>query len=172
MSKIPIDNNIFLVCWIVLWLVLFYSIYYQFRKTSITERAFTFRLSIYCLIFLGITYLFLEKIIEVFIMTANRYVIGLMWTLMVSLILYMFFNICGFGKFKSDNSTQYILIIFLIYMSINGFGYFGLRIVIHSKWLNYETFQTNSYKGIKFIAHNLWYLILIYFISYLTEREV
>jgi len=87
-------------------------------------------------------------------------------------ILYMYFNICGFGKLKSDNSQQYILIAFLLYMSILGFGYFGLRVVIHTKWLYYNTFQTNSYKGIKFIAHNILYLILIYFISYLTEREV
>jgi len=172
MTKYPIDYRLFYILWIISFLLLIYSLYYQFRKINLSERLFALKLTFYSGIMLLILFVFIRKWIQIFIMSSSHYTIGLMWTLMVSLILYMYINVCGFLKTKSSNRYEYILVIFLVLFSISGFGYFGLRIVfVENDYLYYNTFQTNSYRGIKFIAYNIIYFLLIYFISYLIERE-
>jgi len=173
MTKYPIDIRIFYVLWLISFILLIYSVYYQFRKIHLSERVFALKLTFYSGIMVIILYVFIEKWIEIFIMSSTHYTTGLMWTLMVSLILYMYINVCGFLKTKSSNRYEYILVIFLVLFSISGFGYFGLRIVINNAddYLYYNIFQTNSSKGIKFIAYNILYFLLIYAISFLIERE-
>ena len=172
MTKYPVDERIFYIIWIISFILLVYSVYYQFRKIHLSERVFALKLTFYSGIMVLILYVFIRKWIVIFIMSSSHYTTGLMWTLMVSLILYMYINVCGFLKTKSSNRYEYILVIFLVMFSISGFGYFGLRIVIvENDFLYYNIFQTNSSKGIKFIAYNVLYFLLIYFISYLIERE-
>lgn len=173
MTKYPIDERIFYIIWIISLILLIYSVYYQFRKIQLSERAFALKLTLYSGIMFLILYVFIMKWIEVFIISSSHYITGLMWTLMVSLILYMYINVCGFLKTKSSNRYEYILVVFLVMFSVSGFGYFGLRIVINNadNYLYYNIFQTNSSKGIKFVAYNVLYFLLIYFISYLIERE-
>jgi len=171
-TKYPLNRDLLIAIWLILWLLLIYSIYYQFRKATINERGVAIKLTAYSLICLYIIYLLLIYKLEVYIITSEKYVIGLMWTLIVSLIIYMYLNIIGVIKMKGSNQTEIAIIFFLLYMSIAGFGYFGIRVIIHTKYLFYEVFQTNSYHGVRFLAFNVWFLLLIYFISFFTEREV
>ena len=111
------------------------------------------------------------------IITSKHYTTGLMWTLMVGLIMYMYMNVCGILKTKSNNQYEIIIAFVMIVISISGFGYFGLRFTIHERcfiypFLYYYKFQTNSYRGIKFIGYNWLFMVLGFFISFLVEREI
>lgn len=177
MSKIPISRTLIIVCWVIAWVLLIYSIYYQFRKATISERQTAFKLTLYSGLGIGFLYLLIYKHLEFWIITSSSYVIGLLWSILTGLIFYMYFNVSGLLKTKSNNRYELFIVFIMLYLSITGLGYFGLRIVITEKcfiynWLYYHKFQTNSYKGIKFIGYNLWYLIILFFISFLTEREI
>lgn len=177
MTDYAISRTIILIAWIISWILFLYSIYYQFRENTITERQASFHLTIYSIISLSILYLLIYRKLDVYISTTSNYVIGLLWTLIVSLIFYMYLNVCGFWKAKSNMSYEIFIIFILIYLSLSGFGYFGLKIVINQyeyngmRILYYNQFQSNSHKGVKFIGYNVFYLIIIYFISFLFERE-
>ena len=176
MTKYPLDLRIIAVIWIICWCVLIYSVYYQFRKANITERGTAFKLTLYSLFMVIILFFIVFEHFSFAIITESSYLIGLMWTLMVGLITYMFLNISGVGKGKSNNKYEVVILFILIVLSVSGFGYLGIRITIHERayiynYLYYYQFQSNSYRGIKFIAYNWFYMVLFFFISFMTERE-
>ena len=176
MTKYPIDLRVVAVVWIIAWFVLAYSVYYQFRKANITERGTALKLTIYSLIMVIILFFIVFEHFTFEIITETSYLIGLLWTLMVGLITYMFLNISGVGKAKSNNKYEFIVLFILILLSLSGFGYLGIRITINPRsyvysYLYYHEFQTNSYRGIKFIAYNWFVVVLFFFISFITERE-
>ena len=177
MTKYPIDLRVVLVIWLISWCLLAYSLYYQFRKANISERSTALKLTIYSIIMIFALFFIYFEHFEIMIITESSYGIGLLWTLMVGLIAYMFLNVCGIGKTKSNNKYELIIVFILILLSLSGFGYFGIRIDIHERsyiydYLYYYTFQTNSHSGIKFIAYNWYFMTLIFFISFMTEREI
>ena len=177
MTKYPIDLRIVLVIWLISWCLLAYSIYYQIRKATITERKSAIILTIYSSISVFLLFFLYFEHFEIMIITESSYGIGLLWSLMVGLIAYMFMNICGIGKAKSNNKYEIVIVFILIILSLSGYGYFGVRIDIHERsyiydYLYYYSFQTNSERGIKFIAYNWFFMVLIYFISFMTEREI
>lgn len=177
MAKYPIDLDIILVVWLISIFLLVYSLYYQFRKTTLSERSVALKLTIYSSIMVILLYFIYYEHFIIYLATETSYGIGLLWMLMVALITYMFLNVSGVGKTKTNNNYELIIIIALVFFSISGFGYFGIRIDIKEKafiynYLYYHSFQTNSYRGIKFIAYNWFFVILFFFISFLTEREI
>jgi len=177
MTKYPIDLRIVIVIWLICWTLLAYSIYYQYRKATISERGSALKLSIYSGIMVFLLFFLVYEHIDIMIITSSHYITGLLWTLMVGLITYMFMNISGIMKTKSSNQYEVVVIFILIALSLSGFGYFGIRITIHERcylydFLYFYEFQTNSHKGIKFIAYNWLFMLMIFFISFLVEREI
>lgn len=177
MSKYPLDLRVIIAIWLICWCVLAYSLYYQFRKASISERGVALKLSVYSALMVFLLFFLVYEHIDIMIITSTHYTTGLMWTLMVGLITYMYMNITGIMKTKSSNQYEVVVIFILIALSLSGFGYFGIRITIHERcylydFLYFYEFQTNSHKGIKFIAYNWLFMLLIFFISFLVEREI
>ena len=177
MTKYPIDLRIVVVIWLISWCLLAYSLYYQFRKATISERAIALKLTVYSIVSIFLLFFLIYEHIDIMIITSSHYISGLLWTLMVGLIAYMYMNVCGIMKTKSDNRYEFIIAFILIILSISGFGYFGIRITIHERcylydFLYYYQFQTNSHRGIKFIGYNWLLMLLGFFMSFLLEREI
>jgi len=177
MTKYPLDLRIIVAIWLICWCVLAYSIYYQFRKANISERGSALKLSVYSALMVFLLFFLVYEHIDIMIITSTHYTTGLMWTLMVGLITYMYMNITGIMKTKSSNQYEIIIVFVLVILSLSGFGYFGIRITIHERcylydFLYYYEFQTNSHKGIKFIGYNWLLMLLGFFISFLVEREI
>jgi len=177
MTKYPLDLRIIVVIWLISWFMLFYSLYYQFKKATISERSVALKLSVYSCLMVFLLFFLIYQHIDIMIITSSHYTTGLLWSLMVGLITYMFMNISGILKTKSSNQYEIIIVFVLIILSISGFGYFGIRFTIHERayiydFLYYHEFQTNSHKGIKFIGYNWLYMLGLFFISFLTEREI
>ena len=53
------------------------------------------------------------------------------------------------------------------------YKYLGIGIEFRTNFglLEYEKFETNSYRGIRFFVHNIYLLIILYFISLPFESE-
>jgi len=176
MVEYALSRWLILFLWIISWLIFAYSIYYQFRKASLTERQLAFKLTLYSCLSLLFVYTLIYRLIDIYIVSSSHYITGLVWSLMVGLVFYMYTNITGLLKTKSNNKYEVFIMFMLVYMSITGFGYFGILIKLSerfflSEYLYYLQFQTNSYKGIKFIGYNFFYFALLYFISFIFERE-
>jgi len=177
MTKYPLDLRMFIVAWLICWFLLAYSIYYQYRKATLSERSGALKLSIYSGVMVFLLFFFVFEHIDVMVITSSHYTTGLLWTLMVGLIMYMYLNVAGIMKTKSKNQYEVIIVFILILLSLSGFGYFGIRFTIHERayiydFLYYHQFQTNSHKGIKFIGYNWLIMVVGFFTSFLLEREI
>ena len=177
MTKYPISRTLILVLWIIGWSLLIFSLYNQFKKQSITERQAYLKILLYSACFLCLIGMLVYRYIDIFICSSDKYIVGLLWTILNSVIMYVYLNICGIFKVKSDKKTEIVILIGLLSFSLLGFGYFGIRFTINPnfifyRYLYYHSYQSNSYRGIKFIGYNLIYLLIIFFMTTLTEREI
>jgi len=167
-----ISIEVFLFFWIIALIILLYTIYYQiFKNSGFSERVYIFKVSIYMLVLLIVLWKFIDNTIKIYIVSGN-YLIGLFWMLLVSLIIYMYINICGFIHIRTKNYQAIIYLAILLYFSLSGFGYLGIKIFIDSEYLFYKTFQTNDKIGIFFMLYNLSFMLLLFFLSILIEREI
>lgn len=87
-------------------------------------------------------------------------------TLLITLAIGLWFG--NLGKF-----FKIIVLIIVLYFAFLGYEYLGIGIEFRTNFglLEYEKFETNSYRGIRFFVHNIYLLIILYFISLPFESE-
>jgi len=99
------------------------------------------------------------------------------FVLVNSLLLGIFLNVCGIHfnrKNKNGNSQKLLLLFSLIYLGLTGLGYLGILLEIRkpiSNYLIYRFIQSNSAHTIWFVFYNFPIFILIFFISFVLEKE-
>ena len=117
------------------------------------------------LILLGVWYIFLYKqYIYVYLTKPKSRNIGLFFTMLTSLTLMLFITACGVKIYYGKKLI--ILILFIILLLLID-GYFNISVGIEFRknygLLRYETFESDSNRGIKFFVYNFWnFWIFVY----------
>jgi len=178
MAKIQLEASWFLISilFIICFIAIIYVIY-VYGKTDSFNDIWTylkvFLLSVFIVLLL---LLFSLEIIIIYI-TLGTETGSESWifVLLNSILLGIYLNVCGlkFGSNKNE-LMKYMILFCLVYIALSGFGYLGVLIEFRepiSDYLNYRFIQTNSTIAIEFIIWNIVLFILIYFISFMVEKE-
>lgn len=120
--------------------------------------------------------------VEIIIIEINseKYYKGLLFSMLNALIFGMYLNVCGFGfnKIMSKSFFKYTAFVFILLMTVQGFGLWGFRFTFQvNKPLNfnllaYNVYESNSEKGILFLTFNIYIFGIIWFLSFLLESEI
>jgi len=148
---------------------------------TLKELGYIF-LSIFIIIFL--IYVFYYELITInfakdikkgyyltFYLNNESYVVGLLFTFMVGLMFLAYLQALGLNIMKSNIKTRLFLVCYILYLFTLGFISTGIGIEIsenlHLGILNYEKFESNSLRGIKFYISNFYPLfIFLYAFSF------
>lgn len=100
---------------------------------------------------------------------------GLMYSLLNALIFGMYIGVCGFVS-DSGKMWKVLGIIVLFYLVITEMGYIGIQIFINYpqpfNFLHYRYYESNSEVGILFFIFNVDVFLIIFFLSFLIEKEI
>ncbi|HEC92908.1 MAG TPA: hypothetical protein ENI51_07970 [Candidatus Atribacteria bacterium] len=173
--KIQISPNIFSISIFFIICFILIIFYYYFRKeTSFTDVWLYLKLIFYSLVIIAFLFVFALEIIQIFITQGvEEGSESWLFLLLNALLMGMYLNILGVQA-NTKSSVRFLLLFILIYLSVSGFGYLGILIIINepiSNYLLYNIYQSNSAHGIYFVWCNLAFFIVILFLSFTTESD-
>lgn len=160
----------FLIGFFICCLLIILLIRYNFKHKELSERWLLTKFILVLLAGLIICLIFIYDIIEIYI-SVNSDNSNFIWSILNVLIIGIFMNIIGIGSsMKQVNRT--FLLLAVVYLAIVGFGYFGFLIKFNLPFLIYKKYETNTIRGIYFLTLNIVFLLLVFFISFLSESDV
>jgi len=115
-----------------------------------------------------------DKYIVIYIIEPINKDVGYLFTILVSLMILFFLVGCGITIGTTSRNIKIfivIVIVYLIYLGYTNIG-FGIRFRKNFHLLIFDTYESNSYKGILFFILNfLDFWIFVYIISFFFETE-
>lgn len=109
-------------------------------------------------------------VIQIYI-TVDAESANLVWTVINSLLLYMYFTCLGFSRGISKISWKMLVLVVLIVVIISGLGYLGLDIVFNLPIFIWKTYSTNTISGAYFFTLNAGLWTVVFFLSFTIEGE-
>lgn len=167
----------FIIFIIIFFLFVILLFYFLKGNESFSDTWIYLRILIVSIIFVLFLLIFSYEILVIYI------TIGIetgseswIFVILISLLIGVYMNVVGIHLEKDGNGSniKFVILFVLIYLSLSGLGYLGILIEIRkpiSNYLMYRFFQTNSTHGIWFMFYNLSIFIVIFFISFIVEKE-
>lgn len=175
MGKIRIHPDWYLLAiWcIAIFLILLYIRYFR-KDSAFSDFWLFFKIVLIGLFLIGFLLIFMYEIVVIYI-SIGKETGTESWIFLVLnvLLLGIYINVCGFRS-KSTNAERYLFLSILVILSLSGLGYLGLLIKFNppiSDYLLHDIYQSNSVEGIYFFTYNFLLFTLIYFLSFITEKE-
>lgn len=178
MAKIQLEATWFLIAiLIIICFIAVIYVVYVYGKTDSFNDIWMFLKVIFLVIFINLFLLLFAIEVIIIYITLGTETGSESWifVLLNSILLGIYLNVCGlkFGSNKNE-IMKYTILFVLVYIAVSGFGYLGVLVEFRepiSDYLNYRFIQTNSTIAIEFIIWNIVLFILIYFISFMVEKE-
>lgn len=126
---------------------------------------------------LGIFYILYKEHIIIYLVHSDNVYDTYLFSVVVSLMLLCFLISCGITiRLTTNKFIKIGLLIFIIYLIYLGFTLVGLGIQFCTNFglLNYEYYESDSYRGVKFFILNYYpFLFLIYILTlaFMTSEE-
>lgn len=160
----------FLILFAILVSLLIILIWKNFKHRELSERWLLLRMSIALGVGAFIMLIFIFEIIVIKI-SINGNNTNFIWTILITIIMGMFMNLIGMMS-SMKQANKIILLMFVVALSLMGFGFFGFLIIFNVPFLVYTKYESNSIRGIYFLTANLVFMFLVYIISFISESEV
>lgn len=133
---------------------------------------FLIKLILFSLLLLSIWYVLHYKHVYIYFSKTSKYKYFL-FMLLVSVLMLMTTVAIGFYLGNLGNWIKITVILIVVYFSWLGYEYIGIGIDFRTNFglLNESVFETNTKKGMDFFLRNVYWLIILYFISLPFESE-
>lgn len=97
-----------------------------------------------------------------------------LYTVLVSIMTLLYFVACNFSFDVKKQKYRIVILGFIIYMIYLGFNNVGIGITFNESFdlLTHDTYESDSYQGVKFFVFNYYPLwITLYIISLIFQSE-
>ena len=177
-SEMRIDPKYFnyFIIFLVIFLCILYLVFFYNKSNDFSNTVLFTKIVFYFSIIITFALLFMYEVMTIYITEGSTRAKNESWlfTMINALLLGAFILIAGVFNENNTSLYKYTILFILVYFSISGFGYLGIKIVFGvpiSDYLNYDTIHSNSSKMSLFITLNLLLFTLIMFITFIVEQE-
>lgn len=147
---------------------------YYYRVLKADYKLIRYEILFYVLI-IGIILLVITYFLgvwRIYFVFQDRFLTGLLFTILNALTLYGQLNGIGFGhKGTSNRKIFYATVLIIVFLFISGLGFFDIIFYVNLPFLWYKYLSLSTEHGILFLLGNIALTWIIWFMSFGFERD-